>query len=170
MKIIKILALVCFCLLLTLPTTLSLAQEPAPNIYEILTSTPQPDGSIYHIVQPGESLWAISVAYGIGSEIMVLNGNSPRRTRSTSTRCCSSAGQTPRPRPATPPQPPSPPLRTADRVRPKSNAHPDQNAPPNRHPDPAAFTAQVLFGDSKKVGWTMVACSGVGLCCLCLAF
>jgi len=78
MKTAKLLVLVCCALLIALPLGSTLAQTPTPNTYGILTSTPQADGSIYHIVQPGESLWVISNAYGIpGSEIMVLNGNSP---------------------------------------------------------------------------------------------
>jgi len=164
MKIIKILALVCFCLLLTLPTTLSLAQEPAPNSYEILTSTPQPDGSIYHIVQPGESLWAISVAYGIpGSEIMVLNGNSPEADevyinqvllirRANTPTPTSNASPTPIP---TTPQPTV--------FIPSRTPIPTKTPLPTATPTLPPSTAQVLFGDSKKVGWTMVACSGVGL-------
>ena len=78
MKTVKLLVLVCFALLVALPLGSIRAQTPPQNTYGILTSTPQADGSIYHIVQPGESLWVISNAYGIpGSEIMVLNGNSP---------------------------------------------------------------------------------------------
>jgi hypothetical protein len=164
MKIIKILALVCFCLLLTLPTTISLAQEPAPNTYGILTSTPQPDGSIYHIVQPGESLWAISVAYGIpGSEIMVLNGNSPEADevyinqvllirRANTPTPTSNASPTPIP---TTPQPTV--------FVPSRTPIPTKTPLPTATPTLPPSTAQVLFGDSKKVGWTMVACSGVGL-------
>jgi LysM repeat protein len=39
------------------------------------TSTPNPDGSIVHIVQPGEALWSIAVLYKISlSQIYTLNG------------------------------------------------------------------------------------------------
>lgn len=31
----------------------------------VITSTPQPDGSLIHVVRPGESLWTIAVAYGV---------------------------------------------------------------------------------------------------------
>ncbi len=57
-------------------------QEPTP-LYSsnIPTSTPQSDGAIYHIVQAGENLWSIAVAYGMtGAEIMTLTGNSPETT------------------------------------------------------------------------------------------
>lgn len=31
----------------------------------VLTSTSEPDGSLVHLVKPGENLWVISVAYGV---------------------------------------------------------------------------------------------------------
>jgi len=39
------------------------------------TSTPNPDGSIVHVVQPGEALWSIAVMYKVSlSQIYTLNG------------------------------------------------------------------------------------------------
>lgn len=164
MKLVKLLALVCLALLIALPFGKTLAQDPTPNTYGILTSTPQGDGSIYHIVQPGESLWVISAAYGVpGSEIMVLNGNSAeanevyindvlliRRANTptpTSNITATPIPTTPRPTvfvPSRTPIPTKTPLPTATPTLPPS-------------------TAQLLFGDSQKVGWTMVAVSGIGL-------
>ncbi len=41
----------------------------------IQTSTPRPDGSVVHIVQPGETLWSIAVAYKISiAQLMTQNG------------------------------------------------------------------------------------------------
>lgn len=40
------------------------AATPAPTIV-ILTSTPQPDGSVVHEVAPGQALWSIAQAYGL---------------------------------------------------------------------------------------------------------
>jgi hypothetical protein len=115
-------------------------------------------------VQPGESLWAISVAYGIpGSEIMVLNGNSPEADevyinqvllirRANTPTPTSNASPTPIP---TTPQPTV--------FVPSRTPIPTKTPLPTATPTLPPSTAQVLFGDSKKVGWTMVACSGVGL-------
>jgi LysM repeat protein len=41
----------------------------------VVTSTPNPDGSIYHVVDYGQSLWAIAIAYGVHiADILALNG------------------------------------------------------------------------------------------------
>lgn len=45
---------------------------------QILTSTPQPDGSIVHIVQDGENLASIAEAYGVTmADIRGMNGMAP---------------------------------------------------------------------------------------------
>jgi len=49
--------------------------------HSITISTPNPDGSIVHIVVYGDTLYEISQVYGIsGEEIMVNTGNSPQAT------------------------------------------------------------------------------------------
>lgn len=58
-------------------------QQEATSSYvnTIITSTPNADGSIIHVVREGETLWAIAVAYGLtGAEIMTNSGNSPLAT------------------------------------------------------------------------------------------
>jgi len=164
MKTAKILVLVCLALLIALPYGKISAQDPTPNTYGILTSTPQPDGAIYHIVQPGESLWVISAAYGIpGSEIMVLNGNSAEANevyindvllirRANTPTPTSNFTATPIPRT---PQPTI--------FMPSRTPIPTKTPLPTATPTPPPSTTQLLFGDSQKVGWTMVAVSGVGL-------
>ncbi len=164
MKTAKLLAFVFIALLLALPVGRALAQDPTPNTYGILTSTPQPDGSIYHIVQPGESLWVISAAYGMsGSEIMVLNGNSAAanevyindvlliRRANTPTP---TSNVTPTPIPTTPRPTIFVPSRTPI---------PTKTPLPTATPTLPPSTTQLIFGDSQKVGLTMVALSGVGL-------
>ena len=45
-----------------------------PYIQPVITSTPNPDGSVIHIVQSGQSLWAISDAYEIPlADLLSLN-------------------------------------------------------------------------------------------------
>jgi LysM repeat protein len=42
-----------------------------------IPNTPEPDGSIYHIVQPGETLWLIAITYNVRvADIRQLNGMS----------------------------------------------------------------------------------------------
>jgi uncharacterized protein YkwD len=54
---------------------------PATQFYQpvatstIVPNTPNPDGSIVHIVQPGETLGSLSMAYNVPlSDILILNG------------------------------------------------------------------------------------------------
>lgn len=48
---------------------------PAPVIQPIMTSTPNPDGSVIHIVQYGETLWNIVEAYNIDmADLLAQNG------------------------------------------------------------------------------------------------
>jgi LysM repeat protein len=54
-------------------------QLPSPSptplvIMPVITVTPMPDGSMIHVVQPGQSLWAIAIAYGVKiSDLVKLN-------------------------------------------------------------------------------------------------
>ncbi len=52
-------------------------QQPTATrevIESVVTSTPMPDGSVIHEVQPGQALWSIAIAYGIKiADIAALN-------------------------------------------------------------------------------------------------
>jgi LysM repeat protein len=49
-------------------------QATAPFI-PLITNTPNPEGTIIHIVGPGESLWGIAISYGVTMDsIRALNG------------------------------------------------------------------------------------------------
>ncbi|MDY6846937.1 MAG: CAP domain-containing protein [Chloroflexota bacterium] len=51
------------------------SSTPAPIIQPLVTSTPNPDGSVIHIVQYGETLWTIVEAYNINMpDLLALNG------------------------------------------------------------------------------------------------
>ncbi len=48
------------------PGTLSPTVDTASQfIYAVRTVTPQPDGRIIHVVQQGQTLWSIAIAYGV---------------------------------------------------------------------------------------------------------
>jgi LysM repeat protein len=51
-------------------------QDPmAEYIYSVITVTPQSDGNLIHVVQPGQSLWSIAIAYNTKmAEIARLTG------------------------------------------------------------------------------------------------
>ncbi len=164
MKVLKLLLIVFSALLVALPIGEALAQEATPNTYGILTSTPQPDGSIYHVVQSGESLWSISAAYGIpGSEIMVLNGNSAEAEEVYIGQVLLiRRANTPTPTSnATPTQIPTTPQPTV--FVPSRTAIPTKTPLPTATPTQPPSTTQLIFGDSKKIGLTMITLSGIGL-------
>ena len=164
MKPAKILVVVFLMLLVALPFSRISAQNPTPNTYGILTSTPQPDGSIWHTVQAGESLWAISAAYGIpGSEIMVLNGNSAEANEvyigdTLLIRRGNTATPTSNVTPTLAPTNPQPTVFVPSRT-----AIPTKTPLPSPTPTQPPSAAQVLFGNSKRVGLTMATLSGIGL-------
>jgi LysM repeat protein len=59
----------------TAPPSTGPSSTPAPIIQPITTSTPNPDGSVIHIVQYGETLWTIVEAYSINMpDLLALNG------------------------------------------------------------------------------------------------
>jgi len=164
MKPVKLLVVIFCALLLALPIGGTLAQDPTPNTYGILTSTPQTDGAIYHLVKEGESLWSISAAYGVsGSDIMVLNGNSAEADEVY-------IGQLLLIRKANTPTPTSNVTPTSEPTTPQPTVFVPSRTPiPSKTPLPTVTptlpptTSQILFGDSQKVGITMAAISLAGL-------
>jgi uncharacterized protein YkwD len=51
------------------------APTPAPYIQPVTTATPNADGSVVHVVQYGQTLWAIAEAYGISlADLLAQNG------------------------------------------------------------------------------------------------
>jgi hypothetical protein len=52
-------------------TTPTISQEIAP----VITSTPNEDGSIYHVVEPGQAPWSIAIAYEMLIVDLATNNN-----------------------------------------------------------------------------------------------
>ena len=51
------------------------APATAIAFYPVKVSTPNPDGSVIHVVQPGQTLWSIAATYKIGlPDLLNLNG------------------------------------------------------------------------------------------------
>ena len=151
----------------TLASAKSYAQEdqPTPTYSSwIITSTPNPDGSIVHIVQEGETLWDISLAYGVpGAEIMGNSGNSPTVTdvyvgQVLIIRPPNSSTQTPTltstPTRITP---------QATLLRPTLTPIPTQTLFPTLTPTDQPNVLFRAFADTHTVGIAMVSISGVGI-------
>ena len=151
----------------TLASAKSFAQEDQPTAtYSswIITSTPNPDGSIVHIVQEGETLWDISLAYGVpGAEIMGNSGNSPTVTDVY-------VGQVliirpPDPSTQTPTLTSTPTRITpqATLLRPTLTPIPTQTLFPTLPPTDQPNVLVRAFADTPPVGISMVSISGVGI-------
>jgi uncharacterized protein YkwD len=51
-------------------TSSSATADVSQIIKSVITSTPHPDGSVIHVVQQGQTLWSIAVAYGTHIDIL----------------------------------------------------------------------------------------------------
>lgn len=52
----------------------ALSPKSVVRSFAVQTSTPNPDGSLIHQVQPGESVWGIAAAYGMKpEELLAIN-------------------------------------------------------------------------------------------------
>ena len=151
----------------TLASAKSYAQEDQPTAtYSswIITSTPNPDGSIVHIVQEGETLWDIALAYGVpGAEIMGNSGNSPTVTDVY-------VGQVliirpPNPSTQTPTLTSTPTRITpqATLLRPTLTPIPTQTLFPTLTPTDQPNVLFRAFADTHTIGIAMVGISGVGI-------
>ena len=151
----------------TLTSAKSSAQEnqPTPTYSSwVITSTPNPDGSIVHIVQEGETLWDISLAYGVpGAEIMGNSGNSATVTDVY-------VGQVliirpPDPSTQTPTLTSTPTRITpqATLLRPTLTPIPTQTLFPTLTPTAKPNVLFRAFADTHTVGIAMVSISGVGI-------
>ncbi len=45
------------------------------TFYPVVVATPRPDGSIVHVVQPGQTLWTIAASYQVGLEELIALNN-----------------------------------------------------------------------------------------------
>jgi LysM repeat protein len=55
--------------------TTSRSITTTPQVVPVIVSTPNPDGSISHVVESGQALWSIAIAYGVTVEqLRLMNG------------------------------------------------------------------------------------------------
>ncbi len=143
---------------------------PVPFIQPVITSTPNPDGSVIHIVQFGQTLWGIVDAYGIEmADLLALNNlteDSPIYENQElliippqmEVEDTPDLTQTP----ATPTRTPSP---TATRTRAITST--PQLLTPTPEPETGSeFFANIFSGDTMWVGIGLVAVSIFGIALL----
>lgn len=96
---------------------------PTTTAIPVAQNTPNPDGSIIHVVQPGQTLWTISVVYDVPLEtIKDLNGFTDNTYLYPGDEVLIKAGEgtltpTPAPPSATPPAPSASPTPTARKTQ-----------------------------------------------------
>jgi LysM repeat protein len=155
-KLGAILILILICLI---PLTQVSAKQTS-----VIVSTPQADGAIYHYVADGDTLEAIAAAYGMTpSEIMTLNGNSPDATEIyIGTYLLIKRGEvataTPEPSATIAPFTPQPTI-----MQPTRTPIPSKTPLPTATATPPPSVTQVLFGDSQRIGLTLIATSVIGI-------
>ncbi len=134
------------------------------NQQAVIVSTPQADGAIYHHVVEGDTLYDIAEAYGMTpSEIMTLNGNSPEAIEIYSgdfllIKLGTVATATLEPSATIAPYTPQPTV-----VVPSRTPIPSKTPLPSPTATTPPSTTQLLFGDSQRIGLTMIAISSVGI-------
>lgn len=152
-------ALVLSVLLLATP-----AQATPLNQYGVIVSTPNPDGSIVHIVQEGDSLWSIAMAYGVsGAEIMTNSGNSAEASQVfigqiLVIRHAFTATPTSRTTPTPTAGTPSPTVFVPSRT-----PIPSKTPLPSPSPTATLSVAQQVFGNGQPVGLVLIGLSVLGL-------
>lgn len=160
-RLTPLLLLAVLCLI---PLGTVLAQASTPVYTGVIVATPQEDGSIYHYVVYGDNLWNIAEAYGMTpSEIMILNGNSPDANEVyAGTYLLIRAAFTPTPTVETTPTPiehtPQPTV-----LQPSRTPIPSKTTFPTATATPPPSTSQRIFGNSQRVGLTLISVSLVGI-------
>ncbi|MGI6259391.1 MAG: LysM peptidoglycan-binding domain-containing protein [Anaerolineaceae bacterium] len=140
------------------------AQASTPVYQGVIVSTPNADGSIYHYVVYGDTLWNIAEAYGVSPrDIMILNGNSPDANEVyAGTYLLIRKANTPTPYVELSPTPvehtPRPTLN-----QPSRTPIPSNTPLPTATATPPPSLSQRVFGNSQHVGLTMISISLLGI-------
>lgn len=140
--------------------------EDTPDNYinTVITSTPNPDGSVIHYVKYGESLWSIAIAYGTtGEQIMLNTGNAASTTDVyEGQRLIIFPPEVRDPTP-TPSKTSIPPTRTSTPRRPTRTPLPTETPGPTPTPTPPPPLLYRTFADGRAVAIGLISVCGLGL-------
>lgn len=140
------------------------AQETEVLILPVATVTPNADGIIIHVVQYGETLWAISQAYGVPAETILANSSLSLETTELyegqtliiqkATVPTATATPTPTEDPGTP---------TPTQPRATMTPYPTRTPAPTQTPTKGPSIIIRALGNGKGLGIGLIAISVIGL-------
>ena len=141
-----------------------LAQNTPIPIAPVALSTPNEDGIIIHIVQYGETLWSIAIAYDVKIDQILRNSNlNPTTTTvyekqklviQAATESTATSTFTPTVDPGTP---------TPTQPQPTRTPFPTRTPAPTQTPTQPPSLIQRTFGNGKILGIGLILISGLGL-------
>ena len=131
-------------------------RSTTPQVVPVIVSTPKPDGSISHVVQAGQALWSIAIAYGVTVEQLRLLNNFAPNTNNiyVGETLVIRIASTPLPSPTVTPTP----------RQPTRTPVPPQVVETIQPVQPTASTTPILGGiDRTTIGLLLVLLCGIGL-------
>jgi LysM repeat protein len=139
-------------------------QNTPVYISQVITNTPNPDGIISHVVQYGETLWSIAIAYDVTIDEILRNSSLPLGTTEVF------EGQRLLIRPATDPtEAPTnsptaiPPTPTPTQPRPTMTPFPTRTPMPTFTPTSPPSLITRTLGETRIVALSLILISGLGL-------
>lgn len=133
-------------------------------IQQVITSTPNEDGIITHVVQYGETLWTIAEAYGVPIDRILSNSGLSQSTTElfegqqliiqTATEPTSTVSPTPTEIPPTP---------TPTQPRPTMTPAPTRTPAPTQTPTEPPSILHRTLSDGKPLGIGLIILCGAGL-------
>ncbi len=139
-------------------------QQQPIAVSQIITSTPDPEGGIIHIVQSGDTLWTIAQAYDVPIDQILRNSGLSQGTTAVFVGQELTIQAASDPTPTLPPtDTPEPGTPTPTQPRPTMTPVPTRTPAPTATPTTPPSTLHLALGNGKNVGLGLILISGLGL-------
>jgi len=145
-------------------TTQQNPQNQPMVLSQIITSTPDTEEAIIHIVQSGETLWTIAQAYDVPIDQILTNSGLSQGTTALFVGQELTIQTAADPTPTLPPtDTPTPVTPTATQPRPTMTPIPTRTPAPTATATSPPSTLHLALGDGRNVGLGLILVSGLGL-------
>ena len=145
-------------------TTSQTTQNQPIAVAQIITSTPDSEGAIIHIVQSGDTLWTIAQAYDVPIDQILRNSGLSQGTTTLFVGQALIIQTASDPTPTLPPtDTPEPGTPTPTQPRPTLTPIPTRTPMPTVTPTTPPSALHLALGDGKNVGLGLILASGLGL-------